>query len=96
MSRNPDPTPGFATEAEERIFRERQDSTDHADWSRAEHVRMPDLKPSTVSISLRPPVSLIERIRIAANKRDMPCQSLIKAWSPRKSTPSHKTGANAR
>ena len=43
-------------------------------------MRLPNLKPSTQSISLRLPVTLLERIKIAANKRDMPYQSLIKAW----------------
>lgn len=74
------PTPKFATEAEERAFWEEEDSTNYVDWSRAERVRMPNLKPSSASISLRLPVSLLERIKIAANKRDMPYQSLIKAW----------------
>ncbi|WP_157015160.1 BrnA antitoxin family protein [Mesorhizobium xinjiangense] len=73
-------TPSFATEAEERTFWEEQDSTDYVDWAKAERVRMPNLKPSSASISLRLPVSLLERIKIAANKRDMPYQSLIKAW----------------
>lgn len=41
---------------------------------------MPNLKPSTRSISLRLPESLLERIKIEANKRDMPYQSLIKVW----------------
>ena len=74
------PTPSFTTEAEERAFWEEQDSTEYVDWSKAERVRMPNLKPSSASISLRLPVSLLERIKIAANKRDMPYQSLIKAW----------------
>lgn len=74
------PTPNFATEAEERAFWEEEDSTNYVDWSKAERVRMPNLKPSSASISLRLPVSLLERIKIAANKRDMPYQSLIKAW----------------
>jgi predicted DNA binding CopG/RHH family protein len=43
-------------------------------------VRLANLKPSTRSISLRLPVSLLERIKIAANKRDVPYQSLIKTW----------------
>jgi hypothetical protein len=30
--------------------------------------------------SLRPPVTLLERIRLAANKWDVPCQSLVKVW----------------
>jgi len=80
MPRKLDPTPEFTTEAEERIFWEREDSTKYVDWSKAERVRMPNLKPSTTSISLRLPVPLLERIKIAANRRDMPYQSLIKAW----------------
>ena len=72
--------PAFRSEAEERGFWETHNSTDHIDWSKAERVRFPNLKPSTTSISLRLPVSLLERIKIAANRRDMPYQSLIKAW----------------
>ncbi len=74
------PVPEFASEAAERRFWETHDSADYVDWSRAEQVRLSNLKPSTTSISLRLPVSLLERIRIAANKRDLPYQSLIKAW----------------
>jgi DNA replication protein DnaC len=48
------------------------------DWSKSERVRLPNLKPSTTSISLRLPVILLERIKVAANKRDVPYQSLIK------------------
>ena len=80
MSRKPDRIPEFATETEERAFWEREDSTKYVDWSKAERVRLPNLKPSTTSISLRLPVPLLERIKIAANRRDMPYQSLIKAW----------------
>ena len=72
--------PTFADEAEERAFWETHDSGDHVDWSKAERVRMPNLKPSSTSISLRLPLSMLEQIKIAANKRDMPYQSLIKAW----------------
>ncbi len=72
--------PRFKAVAEERKFWEAHDSTDHVDWSKAERVRFPNLKPSTEAISLRLPVALLERIKIAANKRDMPYQSLIKAW----------------
>jgi len=80
MSQKLDSIPEFTTEAEERAFWEQEDSTKYVDWSRAERVRMPNLKPLTTSISLRLPVPLLERIKIAANKRDMPYQSLIKAW----------------
>ena len=72
--------PEFKTEAEERVYWESHDSGQHIDWSRAKRVRLPNLKPSTKTISLRLPEALLERIKIEANKRDMPYQSLIKAW----------------
>jgi predicted DNA binding CopG/RHH family protein len=80
MRRRAEPIPAFASEAEERRFWESRNSADHVDWSRAERVRLPNLRPSTASISLRMPVSLLERIKTAAHKRDVPYQSLIKIW----------------
>lgn len=80
MTRKPEPVPAFKTEADERAYWESHDSADHIDWSKAERVRLPNLKPSATSISIRLPDALLERIKIAANKRDMPYQSLIKAW----------------
>src|ERR1700682_668981 len=74
------PIPAFKTEAEERKFWETHDSTDYIDWSKAERVRFPNLKPSTTAISIRLPLGLLEQIKIAANKRDVPYQSLIKMW----------------
>jgi len=72
--------PDFKTEAQEREFWKTHDSTDYLDWSKAERVRFPNLKLSTQSISIRLPVSLLEQIKIEANKRDVPYQSLIKVW----------------
>jgi predicted DNA binding CopG/RHH family protein len=72
--------PEFKSEAEERAFWESHDSMDYLDWRQAAVVRLPNLKPSTTTISLRIPVALLERIKIEANRRDMPYQSLIKAW----------------
>ena len=72
--------PRFANERKEREFWETHDSTDYVDWSKAKKVRFPNLNLSTVAISLRLPVSLLEKIKIAANKRDFPYQSLIKTW----------------
>jgi predicted DNA binding CopG/RHH family protein len=72
--------PKFKTEAEERAFWEKHDSSDYLDWRQADAVSMPNLKPSTKTISLRLPETLLDRIKIEANKRDMPYQSLIKAW----------------
>ena len=80
MSKRRKPVPSFASEAEERAFWESHDSADYVDWSRAERVRFPNLKPSSKAISLRLPVDLLERIKTAANKRDVPYQSLIKIW----------------
>jgi predicted DNA binding CopG/RHH family protein len=74
------PVPRFASEAQERKFWETHDSTDYIDWSKAKPARFPNLKPSTTAISLRLPIGLLDQIKIAANKRDMPYQSLIKAW----------------
>ena len=80
MTRKRSSVPVFTTEAEERAFWENRDSNGYLDWSKAERVRFANLKPSTRAISIRLPVDLLERIKIAANKRDVPCQSLIKLW----------------
>jgi predicted DNA binding CopG/RHH family protein len=80
MRKRAEPIPTFESEAEERRFWESHDSTEHVDWSRAERVRLPNLRPSTTSISLRLPISMLERIKVAAHKRDVPYQSLIKTW----------------
>lgn len=74
------PIPEFKSETEEREFWESHDSTEYLDWSKAKHVRFPNLKLSTQAISIRLPVSLLEQIKIEANKRDVPYQSLIKVW----------------
>ena len=80
MNKNLKSVPKFRSEAAERRFWETHDSSDYVDWSKAERGRLPNLKPSTTAISLRLPVTLLERIKIAANKRDVPYQSLIKTW----------------
>jgi predicted DNA binding CopG/RHH family protein len=72
--------PVFPSEAEERAYWERADSAGPVDWSKAKRVRLPNLQPSKTAISLRLPVSLLEGIKIEANKRDVPYQSLIKMW----------------
>jgi hypothetical protein len=72
--------PRLASEGTERRFWEGRDSTPHVDWSRAERVVFPSLKPTTRSISLRLPLRMLERIKAEANSRDVPYQSLIKVW----------------
>lgn len=80
MSRQPESIPVFENEAEEQAFWEANDSSDHVDWTRARRARLVNLRPSTKSISLRLPIPLLEQIKIAANQRDVPYQSLIKVW----------------
>ena len=73
-------TPEFDSEAEERAFWESHDTTEFIDWKQAAPAQFPNLKPSTKTISLSLTESLLERIKVEAHKRDMPYQSLIKAW----------------
>jgi predicted DNA binding CopG/RHH family protein len=72
--------PDFKNDSEERRFWEKNDSSEYLDWSKAKRASFPNLKPSTKTISLRLPEGLLDRIKIEANKRDMPYQSLIKVW----------------
>ncbi len=72
--------PKFSSEAAERAFWEKNDSTRYLDWSKAQVATFPNLKPSTKTISLRLPQHLLEAIKTAANARDVPYQSLIKVW----------------
>ena len=72
--------PQFANEAEERAFWEKQDSTNYLDWTKARRAVLPNLKPTTRTISLRLPQHLLDSIKAAANARDVPYQSLIKVW----------------
>ena len=74
--------PEFRSEAGERAFwaAPDRDSTQYLDWGKARLARFPDVKLSTRAISLRLPESLLERIKLEANKRDVPYQSLIKVW----------------
>ncbi len=82
MSKRLKKIPQFKTEAAERRFWETiaRDSTEYVDWSKAQRVTFPNLRPTTQSISLRLPGTLLERIRAQANKLDVPYQSLMKVW----------------
>jgi predicted DNA binding CopG/RHH family protein len=72
--------PNFESEDEERAFWATHDSTEYIDWDKAEAVILPKLKPSTKTISLRMPEMMLNELRIIANKRDVPYQSLIKVF----------------
>jgi len=80
MSKQLKVVPQFANEAEERAFWEENDSTEYLDWTKAQRVVLPNLKPTTKTISLRLPQHLLDSIKAAANSRDVPYQSLIKVW----------------
>jgi predicted DNA binding CopG/RHH family protein len=70
----------FKTEDQEREYWSATDSTDVLDWSKARKVVLSNLKPSVKTISLRLPESMLEGLKLIANKRDIPYQSLIKVF----------------
>ena len=72
--------PRFENEDQEREFWSEHDSTEFIDWSKAETAVFPRLKPTTKTISLRLPEYMLEELRMIANKRDVPYQSLIKIF----------------
>ena len=80
MNKQTKAIPKFANEAQERAYWESHDSTLHLDWAKAQKVRLPNLKPTTKTISLRLPQHLLDSLKVAANTRDVPYQSLIKVW----------------
>jgi predicted DNA binding CopG/RHH family protein len=74
------PIPEFKNDDEERAFWTLHDSNNYIDWDLAEPIVLPNLKPSTKTISLRLPELMLNELRIIANKRDIPYQSLIKVF----------------
>jgi len=78
--KKPKPLPTFESEEEEREFWATHDSMDYVDWSKAERVVFPNLKPSVRTISLRLPVSMIAGLKALAHQRDVPYQSLLKVF----------------
>ncbi len=78
MKKNLKKIPKFKTEEEEHKFWAEVDSTEYIDWSKSEILTLPKLKPSTKTISLRLPESMLDEIRTIANRHDVPYQSFIK------------------
>jgi len=72
--------PKFKSEDEERKFWGTADSTKYIDWSKGKRRRLINLKPSLRTISLRLPVAMIEDLKLLANQRDVPYQSLLKVF----------------
>jgi hypothetical protein len=62
--------PEFRSEEDERNFWAKHDSTGFIDWRTAERRRFPNLRPTLRTISLRLPVSMIEDLKMLANKRE--------------------------
>jgi predicted DNA binding CopG/RHH family protein len=72
------PLPAFDSEDAERNFWGHEDSTHYLDWPKGRRVTFPNLKPSVRTISVRLPVPMINRLKLLANRRDIPYQSLLK------------------
>lgn len=72
--------PKFRNENEEARFWVTHDSTDYVDYSKAKRAVFPGLKPSTETISLRLPKSVLAHLKAMANKRDVPYQTLLKTF----------------
>ena len=72
--------PKFVNEDAEREFWASHDSTDYIDWSTSKNVVMPNLKPTLKTISIRLPEIMIEELKLIANKKDVPYQSLMKMF----------------
>lgn len=74
------PIPRFQSEEDEQEFWAEHDSTEYVDWSEARPVVLANLQPSTKTISLRLPEHMLEELKLLANKRDVPYQSLLKVF----------------
>jgi len=85
--------PHFDNENEEREFWAKQDSTEYIDWTSGKNVKFPNLKPSLKSVSIRLPESMIEQLKIIANKKDVPYQSLVKIYLSEKVREEMEIGA---
>jgi len=72
--------PALDSEGQDREFWGKHDSSDYMDWKKAERVRLASLRPTTRTISIRLPETMIERLKVLANKRDVPYQSLLKIY----------------
>jgi Uncharacterized protein conserved in bacteria len=70
--------PYFSSEKKEHDFWQKVDSTEYVDYSKLEKARFPNLKLTTKPITIRMPVSLLERIKVKANRLNIPYQSYIK------------------
>ena len=80
MKKSSKKIPKLKSEADERVFWSKESSGDYVDWTNAERIVLSNLKPSVTTISLRLPESLLSSLKMLANKRDVPYQSLMKVF----------------
>jgi predicted DNA binding CopG/RHH family protein len=88
--------PKFKSDDEERKFWDTADSTKYVDWSRGKRKKLIELKPTLRTISLRLPVAMIEDLKLLANQRDAPYQSLLKVFLAERLAKERPRRANAR
>jgi predicted DNA binding CopG/RHH family protein len=74
------PIPKFRSHEEAGEFWMKHDTTEYLDWSKAQPLRFTKLRPSTATISLRLPKGMLDELRVLANERDVPYQSLLKVY----------------
>ena len=74
------PIPHFKNEDEEAAFWAKHDTTEYFDTSKPLKIELPNLKPTTKTITLRLPVMLLYKLKRIANKKDVPYQSLLKIF----------------
>ena len=86
--------PKFKSESQEQDFWAAHDSTEYVDWSQGKVAILPELKASTQTISLRLPESLLEALKMIANKKDVPYQSLLKIFLSERVNEELKLGDN--
>lgn len=87
--------PRFRSEEAEREFWAKADSTEYVDWSKAARVVFPNLRPTLRTISIRLPESMIAELKLLANKRDVPYQSLLKIFLAERIAQELRTGNRA-
>ena len=80
MSKVKKEIPIFKTENEERKFWSNHDSTEYIDWDQAKVGLFPNLKPSLKTISIRLPENMICKLKMLANKKDIPYQTLLRQF----------------
>lgn len=85
--------PRFQSEQEEIEFWQNHDSAEYIDWKKGRKMTFPSLKPSLKSISIRLPESIIEQLKVLANKQDVPYQSLVKIYLSERVREELKKGA---